>query len=85
MTELGTQTTQTFNQDALEEIVMRSVKKYLERPGHARLPGGIISVEEFDRERHNSLLRVKKLWEYWHGSPTLNQRIPRTVSGIPNT
>jgi hypothetical protein len=64
----------------LEEIVFRSFQKYLERPGHVLLPGDIISEQEIEQERHNSLLRVQRLWEYWHGSSTLDYERCRTVS-----
>jgi len=75
---------QIMTRTVLEEIVVRSVEKYLERPGHVLLPDGMISTAEFEKERHNPLLRVRKLWEYWHGSPTLNNRTRRMVSKILN-
>lgn len=69
----------------LEEIVLRSVEEYLKRPGHVTLPGNMIESEEFERERGNPLLRVRKFWEYWHGSKTLNSQWKHTVSTIENT
>lgn len=71
---------QTMDCAVLEEIVFRSFQKYLERPGHVLLPDGIISEQEVEEERHNSLLRVQRLWEYWHGSGTLDYEKYRTVS-----
>ena len=71
---------QTVACAVLEEIVFRSFQKYLERPGHVLLPGNIISEQEIEEERHNSLLRVQRLWEYWHGSSTLDYERCRTVS-----
>lgn len=71
---------QTIRRHMLEEIIFRSFTKYLKRPGHVLLPGGIIAAEEFEKERGNSLLRVQKLWEYWHGSQTLGMKKMRVVS-----
>jgi len=74
----------TTNREVLEEILIRSFDLYLRRPGHVLLPDGIISETEIERERKNPLLRVRKLWEYWHGSPTLDCRQTRTVSTLGN-
>jgi hypothetical protein len=68
----------------LEQIIMRSFEKYLKRPGHVLLPDGMISSAEFEKELNNPLLRVKRLWEYWHGSQTLSVRNFRTVSTVQN-
>lgn len=76
---------QTMTCTVLEEIIMRSVEEYLKHPGHVLLPDGMIPSTEFEKERNNPLLRVKKLWEYWHGSPTLNNQTRRKVSEILNT
>jgi hypothetical protein len=73
---------QTINSNALEEIIFRSIQKYLERPGHVLLPDEMIPKSEFEKERYNSLLRVRKFWEYWHGSGRLDHRRCRTVSKI---
>ena len=70
---------QTVARAVLEEIIFRSFQKYLERPGHVLLPGDIISEQEIEDKRHNSLLRVQQLWEYWHGSSTLDYERCRTV------
>jgi len=78
-------TPETVTPDKLGEIVFRSIGHYLERPGHVLLPDGMIPGDEFEKESKNKLLRVQKFWEYWHGSPTLNNQIPRLVSMIPNT
>lgn len=72
----------TIVRSVLEEIIIRSFAEYLRRPGHVFLPGGMISDAEFEKERGNSLLRVRKLWEYWHGSPTLNAERTRVVSAV---
>lgn len=69
----------------LQEIIMRSIEKYLKRPGHVRLPDDMIPEGEFDKERRNELLRVRKLWEYWHGSTTLNSQKQQKVGAIVNT
>lgn len=74
---------QTINSNALEEIVFRSIQKYLERPGHVLLPDSMISELEFEKEHCNSLLRVRKFWEYWHGSSRLDHRRRRMVGKIP--
>lgn len=71
---------QTMDRAVLEEIVFRSFQKYLERPGHVLLPGNIIPEQEIEEERCNSLLRVQQLWEYWHGSGTLDYELYRKVS-----
>ena len=71
---------QTVARAVLEEIVFRSFQKYLERPGHVLLPGNIISEQEIKEQRHNTLLRIQQLWEYWHGSSTLDYERHRTVS-----
>jgi len=66
----------------LEEIIMRSIQGYLKRPGHVVLPDGMIPEEELEKERKNPLLRVRKFWEYWHGSMALDNQKKRTVSAI---
>src|ERR1700750_571790 len=63
----------------LEEIVLRSFAVYLERPGHVKLPNGMIPEAELEREHKNTLLRVRMLWEYWHGSKTLDHQRSRQV------
>lgn len=72
------------DRNVLEQIVLRSVGEYLNRPGHVQLPDGMISDMEFEKERHNSLLRARKFWQYWHGSATLNYQNTRRVSSILN-
>jgi hypothetical protein len=76
---------QTISRGVVEEIILRSVEAYLRRPGHVLLPDNMVSDAEFIKQRDNSLLRVRRLWEYWHGSATLNYRSKRTVSTVPNT
>ena len=66
----------------LEEIVFRSIEKYLEHPGHVLLPDGMIPEAEVEREQGNTLLRVQMLWQYWHGSSTLDHCNTRIVSGV---
>ena len=66
----------------LEEIVFRSIEKYLERPGHILLPDGMIPEAELESEKNNNLLRVRMLWQYWHGSSTLDRCDTRMVSEI---
>jgi hypothetical protein len=73
-----------LNSTILEEIVIRSIGEYLKRPGHVSLPEGMISHEEFEKERNNSLFRVQKFWEYWHGSRTLSSKRRRKVSLVTN-
>lgn len=69
--------------ESIGEIIIRSFEQYLRRPGHVLLPDGMVSNTEFEEERHNPLLRVHMLWEYWHGSKTLNCKRTRTVSVVP--
>ena len=57
---------------SIKGIVFRSVLEYLKRPGHVLLPGDMISDEEYEKERHNPLLRAQALWQYWHGSGTFS-------------
>lgn len=64
----------------LGQIIFRSFLKYLERPGQVTLPAGMISPEDFQREQKNPVFRVRKLWEFWHGSQTLDFERRRTVS-----
>ena len=69
----------------LEEIIIQSFTEFLNRPGHVRLPFGmVIRTDDCDKEQNNSLWRVRKLWEYWHGSPTLDSKKTRTVSVVLN-
>ena len=75
---------QIMNRKVLEEIVIRSFDKYLKRPGHVLLPDGMIPEAEFEKERNNTLLRVRRFWEYWHGSQTLNIDETRAVSTVQN-
>ena len=74
---------QSINQGTLEEIVFRSIQKYLEFPGHVQLPDGMVPEAEFEKEHHNPLLRVRIFWEYWHGSSRLDNKRRRMVSKIP--
>lgn len=55
----------------LEEIMFRSIKKYLDRPGHVLLPDGMISPDDIASSKEDCLLRANLLLEYWHGSKTL--------------
>jgi hypothetical protein len=73
-----------INAQVLEEIVFRSFDAYLKRPGHVLLPNQMIPTAVFEKERRNPLLRVRMLWEYWHGSPTLDLRSSRRVSTVQN-
>ena len=73
-----------IGEEALKEIVMRSVTEYLKRPGHVLVPKCIISKEEFEREQENPLLRVKRFWEFWHGKDTLDRKRTRGVSTVLN-
>ena len=73
-----------IDEEVLKEIVMRSVTEYLKRPGHVLVPECIVSEEEFERERENPLLRVKRFWEFWHGKDTLNCKRTRGVSDVLN-
>ena len=73
---------QIISDFVLEEIVFRSIEKYLERPGHVLLPDGMIPEAEIESEQGNNLLRVRMLWRYWHGSSTLNCCNTRFVSEI---
>ena len=59
---------------------MRSFELYLRRPGHVSLPNGMVDDLEFEREQNNGLLRVRMLWEYWHGSQALDSRRTRVVN-----
>jgi hypothetical protein len=62
------------------QIIFRSILKYLDRPGQVSLPAGMITLEDFQRERNNPVFRVRKFWEFWHGSQTLDLKSRRTVS-----
>lgn len=73
---------QIISDFVLEEIVFRSFEKYLERPGHVLLPDGMIPEVELESEQGNNLLRVRMLWQYWHGSNTLDHRKSRMVSEV---
>ena len=75
---------QAMNAEILEEIVFRSFDAYLKGPGHVLLPNQMIPSAVFEKERRNPLLRVRMLWEYWHGSPTLDFRSSRKVSTVQN-
>lgn len=74
----------SIRNDSLKEIIIRSFEKYLQRPGHVKLPNDMISQEEYEKERESHLLRVRRLWEFWHGSQTLDHERTRRVSTVPN-
>ena len=71
---------QAVNHNVLEVIIMWSFELYLRRPGHVSLPNGMITALELEQEQNNSLLRVRMLWEYWHGSRALDGRRTRVVN-----
>lgn len=73
-------TPQSLGEPYLKEIVFQSILFYLKRPGHVLLQDGMISPSDIDKEHDNPLLRVRKFWEYWHGSTTLTHEKTRTVS-----
>jgi len=68
---------------ALEEITFRSIKAYLDRPGHVQLPNDMISCEDIAAARTDKLLRANLLLGYWHGSRSLPCRQKYTVSDDP--
>lgn len=75
---------QTLDVGVMKQIIMKSFEEYLRRPGHVDLPGNMISSEEFQQQKNNSLLRVRRLWECWHGSLTVNFIQDRRVSEVLN-
>lgn len=68
--------------DYIKEIVMRCFTEYLKRPGHVSLPDGLITAEDFEKERNNPILRAQLLWMYWHGTQGLGLGGPKTVSQV---
>lgn len=58
----------------LEEITFRTIKTYLERPGHVLLPDNMISPEDIAAARDDPLLRANLLLGYWHGSKDLPRK-----------
>ena len=69
------------NRTVIEEVVFRSIKWYLIRPGHVMLPGGMLSSEDIEAAQDDALIRTNLLLEYWHASRTLPCKEYFSVSG----
>lgn len=72
----------TIDQGRIKEIVFRSIKYYLGRPGHVQLDNGMIHPDDIQRAKGDQLLRARLLLRYWYGSQDLPYPRFFTVSGV---